>query len=156
MLLLPHAIYFSLCSLKDWRKFEIRIECTEQQCVMLAMVHLRVSVMTQRWTVRAIHTCIISTSRPLCYDSICLSINLLIPSSYSPIPCSPPSPPPLHHLPPGAPHAGVRAVDWSVCFTGSCPQSWSVVVNEEWLFQVEARDQDPSEPLRENSSMLSQ
>ena len=46
-----------------------------------------------------------------------------------PIPCSPPSPPPLHPLPPGAPRAGVRAVDSSVCFTGSCPQSCSVVVN---------------------------
>lgn len=45
-------LYFSLCPLKDWRKFVIRIECTDQQCVMLAMVHLRVSVMTQRQTVR--------------------------------------------------------------------------------------------------------
>lgn len=45
-------LYFSLCLPKDWRKFVIRIECTDQQCVMLAMVHLRVSVMTQRRTVR--------------------------------------------------------------------------------------------------------
>ena len=56
-------LYTSLFApLKDWRKFEIRIECTEQQCVMLAMVHLRVSVMTQRWTVSAIHTCIVPKS----------------------------------------------------------------------------------------------
>lgn len=52
MLLFLDFLYFSLCPLKDWRKFVIRIECTDQQCVMLAMVHLRVSVMTQRQTVR--------------------------------------------------------------------------------------------------------
>lgn len=55
-MLFLHLLYFSLCPLKDWRKFVIRIECTDQLCVMPATVHLRVSVMTQRPTVRCTYS----------------------------------------------------------------------------------------------------
>lgn len=55
-MLFLHFLYFSLCPLKDWRKFVIRIECTDQLCVMPATVHLRVSVMTQRQTVRSTYS----------------------------------------------------------------------------------------------------
>lgn len=97
-MLFLHFLYFSLCPLKDWRKFVIRIECTDQLCVMPATVHLRVSVMTQRQTVRPTYSyCIAAHTGRSPSDLLFIhsSIHLfyfLISSVHVPPPLQPPLP----------------------------------------------------------------
>lgn len=149
-------LYFSLCLLKDWRKFVIRIECTDQQCVMLPTVHLRVSVMTQRWTVRAqlliLHRC---SKRPLAGPSIIHSLIHLFTSwwhqSTYPSPSypllSPPTTPPQLHPSSGCFSKEQCSVDWSVYFNGITLSIAEVLsLTKSDCFRLRLGDQDLSGP----------
>lgn len=137
-----HFLYFSLCPLKDWRKFVIRIECTDQLCVMPATVHLRVSVMTQRQTVRSTYSYCIAGYHSLAnLVFIHPSIHLFT-SWFHPSTCPLLSPPSSLFSANTTPPPAALLIEVSA-LRDLTVNSWSVVVNYEWLFQVRARGSGP-------------
>lgn len=138
-MLFLHFLYFSLCPLKDWRKFVIRIECTDQLCVMPATVHLRVSVMTQRQTVRSTYSyCIAApTGQFIIHSSIHLFTSWFHPST-----CPLLSPPSSFFSANTTPPPAALLIEVSA-LRDLTVNSWSVVVNYEWLFQVSAGGSGP-------------
>lgn len=148
-----HFLYFSLCPLKDWRKFVIRIECTDQLCVMPATVHLRVSVMTQRQTVRPTYSyCIAApTGRSpsdllFIHPFIYLLLDFIRPRAH-------PSPTPSPFFSANTtPPLAALLIEVSA-LRDLAVNSWSVVVNYEWLFQVKARGSGPERTLGEKAGI---